>query len=774
MLDSDKHDRSVHRADTWARWIITFGSAITILSVIAIMAFVFKEVAPLLRNPEIRKTVEWSASRRLSPVVAMAIGTDEYLDTAFRLDARGNIDFLSLETGAPLQTVAHPAISGKTVISACRMTKRGWMAFGTEDGFVGSVEVKYRADYSGTKRAVKPSVDYGPLVRLFPSGVAVSFLAGAADEEGKVTVAGYSKSAGLSVAILDAPGGVPKITQIDTKGAVISALAMKSSMSEIVAGTPDGHLLVFGNGGGEFSQVEKFKASDTEITALAFLIADEALIVGDASGNITEWFPVRYLKAKNNGATPVKLWEGVTIRPGEEREVVDKNYAGKAGMDASMAFSSAGMRYMKVRSFKNQGQAIRLVVPSPRGKGFVNASVNGSLAYHYSTSGKTYAQINVVQRPSIVAFAPKSNGILVLGEEGMLYGYSLKENHPEVSFKTLFSKVWYEGYTGPEMVWQSSGGTDEFEPKLSLWPLIFGTLKGTFYAMFFSVPIALLGAIYLSQLAPAGLRNVVKPLIEMMAAIPSVVVGFLAGLWLAPMLNAHLSTFFMMFISVPAAWFFLVCAWWALPRRLRPVSGTKGDLLFLLPIVLVALLVGWAVSEGVEHLFFHGDMKQWLYSSLGLLYDPRNCVVVGFALGFAVIPIIFTISEDALSAVPPSLTAASYALAASRWQTAIHVVLPAASPGIFAAVMLGLGRAVGETMIVLMATGNTPIMDVSIFNGMRAMSAAIAVEMPEAPVGGSLYRILFLVGFLLFSFTFVINTLAELVSARLRKKYSRF
>jgi phosphate transport system permease protein len=148
--------------------------------------------------------------------------------------------------------------------------------------------------------------------------------------------------------------------------------------------------------------------------------------------------------------------------------------------------------------------------------------------------------------------------------------------------------------------------------------------------------------------------------------------------------------------------------------------------------------------------------------------------VVGFALGFAVIPIIFTISEDALSNVPESLTSASLALGASRWQTVRRVVLPAAAGGIFAAVMLGLGRAIGETMIVLMATGNTPIMSISPFNGFRAMSACIAVEIPEAPVGGTLYRVLFLTALILFIFTFLINSLSALIGDRLRKKYARF
>ena len=140
-------------------------------------------------------------------------------------------------------------------------------------------------------------------------------------------------------------------------------------------------------------------------------------------------------------------------------------------------------------------------------------------------------------------------------------------------------------------------------------------------------------------------------------------------------------------------------------------------------------------------------------------------------MGFAVIPIIFTISEDAFSSVPSNLTAASLALGASRWQTATRIVLPTASPGIFSAVMIGFGRAVGETMIVLMATGNTPVMDGNIFSGFRALSANIAVELPEAPEGGTLFRVLFVAAFLLFCLTFALNTVAELIRLRLRRRY---
>jgi phosphate transport system permease protein len=140
-------------------------------------------------------------------------------------------------------------------------------------------------------------------------------------------------------------------------------------------------------------------------------------------------------------------------------------------------------------------------------------------------------------------------------------------------------------------------------------------------------------------------------------------------------------------------------------------------------------------------------------------------------MGFAVIPTIFSITEDAIFSVPKHLTQGSLALGATPWQTLTRVVIPTASPGIFSAVMIGMGRAVGETMIVLMATGNTPIMDMNIFEGMRTLAANIAVEMPESEVGGSHFRILFLAALVLFAFTFMVNTLAEVVRQRLRQKY---
>jgi phosphate transport system permease protein len=184
---------------------------------------------------------------------------------------------------------------------------------------------------------------------------------------------------------------------------------------------------------------------------------------------------------------------------------------------------------------------------------------------------------------------------------------------------------------------------------------------------------------------------------------------------------------------------------------------------------LVAILLATTALAGAAGV----ALAQWGVDPRGSLvgtYVQRNTLVVGFVMGFAVIPIIYTISEDALASVPESLRSASLGCGATPWQTAIRVIVPVAMSGIFSAVMIGLGRAVGETMIVVMAAGNTPLMDANIFNGLRALSANIAVELPEAVKDGTLYRMLFLAALTLFVMTFILNTVAEIIRQRFRKR----
>jgi phosphate transport system permease protein len=257
-----------------------------------------------------------------------------------------------------------------------------------------------------------------------------------------------------------------------------------------------------------------------------------------------------------------------------------------------------------------------------------------------------------------------------------------------------------------------------------------------------------------------------------MEALPTVILGFLAGLWLAPVMEAHLAGVFALLLMLPIGTLVFAWLWRLLPSRVRHRVPDGWEAALLIPVLLGFAWLAFGFSQPVEAVLFGGDMRAWMRDEFGIGFDQRNALVVGIAMGFAVIPTIFSIAEDAIFSVPRHLTNGSLALGATPWQTLVRVVLLTASPGIFSAIMIGLGRAVGETMIVLMATGNTPVMDLSIFQGMRTLSANVAVEMPESEVDSTHYRILFLAALVLFMFTFIFNTLAELIRQRLRGKYA--
>ena len=387
---------------------------------------------------------------------------------------------------------------------------------------------------------------------------------------------------------------------------------------------------------------------------------------------------------------------------------------------------------------------------------------------HGSTSLSHQFRLERSSELELVEFSPRANQLFLLFQPDILSHFSLDAQFASVSFGSMFKKMWYEGYSSEEHVWQSSGGSDDYESKLGLVPLIYGTLKGTFYAMLFAIPIAVLAAIYTSQFLHPKLKNIVKPAVELLAAFPSVVIGLLAGLWLAP----RVEHFLLGILLFPVFLFLTTCLFSFFLSNLKDKLGiTLGEILPIMLGTICAFCLSLTVGNMLEIILFSGDLPGWMENTLGWNYDQRNSLIIGIAMGFAVVPIIFTISEDCLASVPKNIEAGSLALGASRWQTAIQVILPAASPGIFSAIAIGFGRAVGETMIVLMATGNTPIMDMSIFNGFRALSANIAVELPEAPHGESLYMVLFFSAFLLFMFTFFVNMLAELVRSHLRKRF---
>lgn len=422
-----------------------------------------------------------------------------------------------------------------------------------------------------------------------------------------------------------------------------------------------------------------------------------------------------------------------------------------------------------IRDF-SLGSDLSFILPNVYSKGFFAFYENGSVHSYFTTSDKLIlfekAYRNV---PEIAAFS-KDERKLVTFNHGNIYLADVDLGYPDVSFSALWDKVWYENYPEPEYIWQSTSASDTFEPKFSLVPIAFGTIKAAAYAMLFSVPIAIFAAIYTAYFMTPKMRRVVKPTIELMEALPTVIIGFLAGLWFAPLVERHLVMAVLMVFVLPVSAIIVGALWRLLPKSYNRWTKRGWHALVLFPSLIVVMMIVLPLSFDIERLLFGGDIRVFL-ADYGFNFDQRNALVVGLAMGFAVIPTIFTIAEDAVFSVPKHLSDASLALGATQWQTLKHVVLQTASPGIFSAIMMGLGRAVGETMIVLMATGNTPIMDWNILEGMRTLAATIAVELPESEVGSSHYRILFLAALILFVFTFIVNSLAEWIRLRLREKY---
>lgn len=443
-------------------------------------------------------------------------------------------------------------------------------------------------------------------------------------------------------------------------------------------------------------------------------------------------------------------------------------YGSGAVRQWSLSPSQIGTVLMPIRTLQFDNP-ISALASEQRRKGFVAVDNQNKAYLAYTTSNRILTSIDLGTIPEHLAFSPRADR-LITHQGDQIHTYAIENAHPEISWGSLWSKVWYEGYEEPVFSWQSSSADTDFEPKFSLTPLLFGTLKAAFYAMIFATPIAVAGAIYTANFMSPGMRAWVKPGIEIMAALPTVIIGFLAGLWLAPIVEDHLTAVLLCGIVLPVGMLLFATIWSRLPSRVH--SACDGWFAAIaIPVLVFLTWVTLEFDQPLTNLFFNGDAKAWVYTTLGLEYDQRNALIIGIAMGLAVIPTIFAISEDAIYGVPQHLVHGSLALGATHWQTLVRVVLLTASPGIFSAIMIGFGRAVGETMIVLMATGNTPIMDLNLFQGMRTFAANIAVEMPESEANSTHFRILFLTALVLFLITFVFNTLAEIVRNRLRTRY---
>ncbi len=735
--------------DRWTRGIITSGGFAVIASILAILIFILVEIWPLFNSAKVTPghsfpTASLFEDWRVLQSSPVAMGVEENIEIGYVILDNGVVQFYSVSDSKPRERFQLQNIHGEQITGVSQSLEGNQMLLGTSAGSVIQISVLFNSKFAESGRTYQPEISESPIIQIDEQQKAIIKLSFAGDIDGQLGIAAITADDRVVIFSQNKEESLFGDAEVTVARYALQrkwttrplSVALDGAMRNVYVGTAGGkiyHWNLFPDREPEFVTYAIVNEKNTGVAAMEFLLGHRTLLVGESSGDISAWFLVR-------DSTSVSGW-----------------------------------RLTRIHDMKANAAGVTALAVSARGKGFIAGDNKGHLSLQYTTSERALAEFSSGDSSGIafIHSAPKANGAVTLNRAGQITHWAFDNPHPEASFKAFFGKIWYEGYGKPEYVWQSTGGTDDFEPKLSLVPLIYGSLKGTFYALIIAIPLAILGAIYTSQFMHPSMRNYIKPTVEIMAALPSIVLGFLAGLWLAPIIEDYVPAVLLTLTTLPPLIILCAFIWRLLPKRVRSHMHSGVESLALIPVIIIGIWLCIKLNMRIEALLFDGNFKHWVFSALNLSFDQRNALVVGFAMGFAVIPIIYTISEDALSNVPRTLVSGSLALGATPWQTAIRVVLPTAAAGIFSAIMIGFGRAVGETMIVLMATGNTPIMDWNIFSGFRTLSANIAVEIPEAPVGGTLYRVLFMAAFLLFIITFFVNTLAELVRQKLREKYQK-
>ena len=726
--------------DRVARYGVAMGGVSVIFAIVLIFFYLLYVVLPLFYGAEVDTKSEYQYSANSASYLAL----NEYNDVALSVDMSGQVTFFAADTGKEILTpqLSLPEGSAITSFSSGDATT-GILSYGFDNGQVLLFKREYKISYPDDKRKITPFISY-PLgqesIQVDPKGRRVSLLSVQSnDEQSSFAALTENNSLVLQSTIReqdfldeDAFTLTTQIGEIDlSEFGEITHMEMDIDQRELYIVNRKGFIAYYDIQNIEQARlIQQIKGvpHGVDITTLEFLTGGISILVGRSDGQIDQWFPVR----------------------GEDNNTILHN----------------------VRSFKEQSAAIIQIEPEYARKGFIALDQTGDFGIYHTTAHRTLLVEPLSDHANVkMALSPRANGLLSLAIDGKAKLLVIDNEHPEVSWHSLWQEVWYESRDKPEYIWQSSSASNDFEPKLSLSPLTFGTIKAAFYAMMVAVPLAIMGAIFTAYFMSPKMRTLVKPTIEIMEALPTVILGFLAGLWLAPIVEGNLPGVFSILVLLPIMTILTAWLWTKLPAVIRERIPDGWEAAILIPIVILVGVVSMLASPTLELWLFNGDMPRWL-DEVGIGFDQRNSLVVGLVMGFAVIPTIFSITEDAIFGVPKHLTIGSLALGATPWQTLTRVVLLTASPGIFSAVMIGLGRAVGETMIVLMATGNTPIMDFNIFEGFRALSANIAVEMPEAEVASSHYRVLFLAALVLFMATFIFNTVAEVVRQRLRVKYS--
>lgn len=728
--------------DRMSRWGISLAGFGVVFALAMIFVYLFYEVAPIFRGATV--DVQNTFTLPVTDAGTQQLLVERYEQLGLQYTDDGRVTFFELGTGDVRVQFDLPVPAGIQVTAfGAGEVISNQSVHGLSDGTALITRHAYNYSFPDDRRHIEPLIQYpfgetpievdeqGRALRVVTVESAArsgaTTMVAAVTEDNRLLLTSLTSRSNLLTGevtvqvstrqLPSAPGTPVKLMLQKTLRSLFVITDTGTVHYYDIADPANARLIQSADAGG-----------GSPVTASAFLVGTTSLVFGNARGELSQWFLVR--------------------------DELNQH------------------ELTRIRDFRPHGAAITSIAPEYTRKGFLAVDASGQLGIHYGTSARTLYLRPLSDRPlEHVAVSQINNHILAVDDQQQVQSAGLWNRHPQLSFSALWNRVWYEGRADPEFIWQSSSASDEFESKFSLVPLSVGTLKAAFYAMLFAIPLAIAGAIYTAYFMTPKLRGIVKPSIEIMEALPTVILGFLAGLWLAPFAENNLPAIFSILLLMPVFMLLFAYAWSRLPGSVRNRVPDGWEAALLTPMILLFAYLSVTLSPWIEIWFFDGSMRQW-FTDIGITYDQRNALIVGIAMGFAVIPTIFSIAEDAVFTVPRHLTQGSLALGSTRWQTVVGVVLPTASPGIFSAVMMGFGRAVGETMIVLMATGNSPVVNFNIFEGMRTLSANIAVELPETAVGSSHFRVLFLAALVLLTLTFVVNTIAEIVRQRLRARYS--
>ena len=625
---------NVKLADQLARRSIVIGGIGTIAAVLSVCVFLFWVAWPLFLPAKV-------AGQKVLAQVQFAdapahLAVDEFRTMAWTMSRHGTVRVLRLDTGELLSE--HQLGEPTPLTSWAIWDPEGAVALGYADGTVRIGSIRFDSHFL-PESELPPEAQTDSTTPINFDGGLLEHAAEGQWRASKLTIDLGEASAAVSsspIVLLDhiagprgstvasmSAEGTLRITSVRLRrnlgtGKIEPRVATHDVEYESPASGPPRYLLLSGLGdqlflaweGGELlrfdaRQLNRVRVAESldlvpepgrKLTALAPLLGRGTLISGDSAGRLRAWF-----KANTPGA-----------------ETVD------------------GAMFVAAHELPSRNSAVTALAMSSRTRLVAAGHADGYVELVHVTSERRLVELRTESASSVaaVAIAPKDDELAALTRSG-LSTWAIDVRHPEATLATLLLPVWYEGYPEPAHVWQSSSGTDDFEPKIGLVPLIFGTLKATFYSLLFGVPIALLAAVYASEFLTKRVRGKIKPTIELMAGLPSVVLGFLAALVLAPFVERWLPVVLTSFGTVPFVLLLGAFLWQLLPERiaLRLVSWR---FLFLLATLPLGVLVAIWLAPAVEQALFDGDTQLWLDD------HQRGAAIGGWMILFLPLSAIFT------------------------------------------------------------------------------------------------------------------------------------